>query len=82
MSLLAAFRGLWRRPLAVVRFWRLSRRLRQEAVVRERVDLLLDRVARDGMDALSPAERRFLYRASRLFKAPHEEPAAARSSSP
>ena len=74
MRLLPRRCRLWCRSAAsAVRHWRLARRIRKEALVRERVDRLLARVAQGGVDALSPAERRFLYRASRFFKAPREE---------
>jgi stage IV sporulation protein FB len=42
-----------------------ARRLAEEAVLRERVDLVLDKVSREGIGSLSPEERRILEEASR-----------------
>ncbi len=72
MTLPASVRRLWRRSVASVRLWRFGRHMRREAQIRERVDLLLGRVSCSGLDSLSPSERRFLYRASRFFRAPRE----------
>ncbi len=74
MTGLSRVRHLWRRTLAAFRVRLLVRQIRREARVRERVDHLLGRVSRAGLDSLSPAERRYLYRASRFFRAPRERP--------
>ena len=52
---------------------RLHRRTRERkqakvAALRQRVDALLDRIAREGIASLSPSERKFLDQASRRFK--------------
>ena len=55
-----ALRGVFGDPAR-----RRARRVEKERAARERVDELLAKITRDGMASLTPAERRFLERASR-----------------
>lgn len=65
------------------RLWILEREIRRETRVRDKVDRLLLRIGREGMDRLSPAERRFLYRASRFYRLSRRElPASGRGEKP
>jgi membrane associated rhomboid family serine protease len=62
----AARRGwVWRDPLQGVADWRARREVERERTDRERVDQLLAKINREGIQSLSSAERAFLKRASK-----------------
>lgn len=58
----------WKRLRRLWRSRRLARAIARDFATRERVDRLLARIAREGIDALPPADRRFLYRASHRYR--------------
>jgi Zn-dependent protease len=58
----------WQRQRDHFQRKRQQKKLRREQELRSRVDALLDKVSRDGIDSLSREERRFLDRASQRFE--------------
>jgi hypothetical protein len=58
----------WQRQRDHFQRKRQQKKLRREQELRSRVDALLEKVSRDGIDSLSREERRFLDRASQRFE--------------
>jgi membrane associated rhomboid family serine protease len=52
--------GLYRRPLVDIAGWRRRRRLARTRSDKARVDAILDKVSRDGIQSLTGEEKRFL----------------------
>jgi hypothetical protein len=60
--------GWWQRQRDRFHQWKQQRKTLRHQRIRARVDDLLKKVSTDGIDSLSPEERRFLDRASQRFE--------------